>query len=95
MLSETNAVDLANLFSALADPTRLRILSVLMDGEVQVGELVERLAMSKSAISHQLRGLRDKRLVRARKVGRQVFVSLDDLHVEELYRRGLDHVLHG
>jgi ArsR family transcriptional regulator len=56
---------------------------------------VERLGVTKSAISHQLRGLRDKRLIRTRKQGRNVFVCLDDDHVIELFKRGLDHVLHG
>ncbi|WKZ52627.1 MAG: metalloregulator ArsR/SmtB family transcription factor [Anaerolineales bacterium] len=89
------ASDLANLFDALSDQTRILIISALLDGEVGVGELVERLGLSKSAVSHQLRGLRDKRLIRTRKQGRNVFVCLDDDHVIELFKRGLDHVLHG
>ncbi len=89
------ASDLANLFEALSDPTRILIISALLDGEVGVGELVERLGLTKSAVSHQLRGLRDKRLIRTRKQGRNVFVCLDDDHVIELFKRGLDHVLHG
>ena len=90
-----NAFDLASLFAALSDPTRILIITALLDGEVGVGELVERLALTKSAVSHQLRGLRDKRIIRTRKQGRNVFVCLDDEHVIELFRRGLDHVLHG
>ena len=89
------ASDLANLFDALSDPTRILIISTLLDGEVGVGELVERLGLTKSAVSHQLRGLRDKRLIRTRKQGRNVYVCLDDDHVIELFQRGLDHVLHG
>lgn len=89
------ASDLANLFDALSDPTRILIISALLDGEVGVGDLVERLGLTKSAVSHQLRGLRDKRIIRTRKQGRNVFVSLDDEHVIELFKRGLDHVLHG
>ncbi len=89
------ASDLANLFDALSDPTRILIISALLNGEVGVGDLVERLGVTKSAISHQLRGLRDKRLIRTRKQGRNVFVCLDDDHVVELFQRGLDHVLHG
>ena len=89
------ASDLANLFDALSDPTRILIISALLDGEIGVGELVERLGLTKSAVSHQLRGLRDKRLIRARKQGRTVYICLDDDHVIELFRRGLDHVLHG
>jgi len=89
------ASDLANLFEALSDPTRVRIIATLVEGEIGVGELVDRIGLTKSAISHQLRGLRDKRLIRTRKQGRNVFVCIDDDHVVELFKRGLDHVLHG
>lgn len=89
------ASDLASLFDSLSDPTRILIISALLEGEIGVSELVERLGLTKSAISHQLRGLRDKRLIRTRKQGRHVFVCLDDNHVIELFQRGLDHVLHG
>lgn len=89
------ASDLASLFDALSDPTRILIINALLTEEVGVGELVERLGLTKSAISHQLRGLRDKRLIRTRKQGRNVFVCIDDNHVIELFQRGLDHVLHG
>lgn len=89
------ASDLASLFDSLSDPTRILILTALMDGEVGVGELVERLGLTKSAISHQLRGLRDRRIIRTRKQGRNVFVSIDDEHVIDLFQRGLDHILHG
>ena len=89
------AFDLASLFAALSDPTRILIISALLEGEIGVGDLVERLHLTKSAVSHQLRGLRDKRLIRTRKEGRNVYICLDDEHVIELFRRGLDHVLHG
>ena len=93
--NEDTAGQLASLFDALSDPTRLRIIAALLDGEMNVGNLVVCIGLSKSAVSHQLRGLRDKRLVRSRKQGRQVYVTLDDDHVAELFQRGLDHVLHG
>ncbi len=93
-LEEGTAARMAALFDSLSDPTRLRILAALMDGEVNVGDLVELVGLSKSAVSHQLRGLRDKRVIRARKQGRQVFVALDDDHIAELFQRGLDHVCH-
>lgn len=94
-LSPETASDLAALFDALSDPTRLTILAMLLDGEVGVGEIVERLDLTKSAISHQLRGLRDKRIIRTRKQGRNVYVCLDDQHVAELFQRGLAHIQHG
>jgi ArsR family transcriptional regulator, lead/cadmium/zinc/bismuth-responsive transcriptional repressor len=94
-LDEQTAAQVASLFEALSDPTRVRILAALMEGETNVGDLVERIGVSKSAISHQLRGLKDKRLIRSRKQGRHVYVAIDDEHVTELFQRGLDHALHG
>ena len=95
LLQETLSFHLADLFSALSDPSRLRIISVLLDGEMNVGDIAAQLEMTESAVSHQLRGLRQMRLVSSRKNGRQVFYSLDDDHVAKLYRMGLDHVEHG
>ena len=95
LLKEQISTHLADLFSALSDPTRLRIISVLLDGELNVGELAGQLEMTESAVSHQLRGLRFMHLVRSRKNGRQVFYALDDDHVAILYRLGLEHVEHG
>lgn len=94
-LQEPTSSHLADLFSALSDPTRLRIISVLLGGEMNVGEIAIQLGMTESAVSHQLRGLRQMRLVRSRKEGRQVFYALDDDHVAKLYRLGLEHVEHG
>lgn len=95
LLKENTSTHLADLFSALSDPTRLRIISVLLDGEMNVGEIAAQLEMTESAVSHQLRGLRHMRLVRGRKNGRQVYYALDDDHVAKLYRLGLEHVDHG
>ena len=94
-LTVLKAIQLAELVSALSDASRVRIISLLLDGEKGVGALAEKLDMTESAVSHQLRGLRQMRLVRARKAGRQVFYRLDDDHVEKLYRMGLEHVEHG
>jgi ArsR family transcriptional regulator, lead/cadmium/zinc/bismuth-responsive transcriptional repressor len=94
-LNELTFTHLADLFSALSDPTRLRIISVLLDGEMNVGDIASQLGITESAVSHQLRGLRQLRLVRTRKEGRQVFYALDDDHVTKLYRLGLEHVAHG
>ena len=95
LLKENTSTHLADLFSALSDPTRLRIISVLLDNEMNVGDIAAQLEMTESAVSHQLRGLRHMRLVRARKNGRQVYYALDDDHVAKLYRLGLEHVDHG
>jgi ArsR family transcriptional regulator, lead/cadmium/zinc/bismuth-responsive transcriptional repressor len=95
LLKDNTVTHLADLFSALSDPTRLRIISALLEGELNVGDIAAQLEMTESAVSHQLRGLRQLRLVRSRKVGRQVYYTLDDDHVARLYRLGLDHVEHG
>ena len=94
-LTELKAIQLAELFSALSDASRVRIISRLIEGEMSVSALAEGLKMTESAVSHQLRGLRQMRLVRARKEGRQVFYTLEDDHVTKLYTLGLDHVEHG
>ena len=94
-LTELKAIQLADLFSALSDASRVRIISALLEKELSVGVMAEKLNMSESAVSHQLRGLRHMRLIRGRKVGRQVFYALDDDHVQQLFRMGLDHVVHG
>ena len=94
-LTEQQAEELAEFFRALSDPTRVRIIDALLEGEFNVGELADMVRVSESAVSHQLRTLRQMRLVRGRKLGREVFYCLDDDHVRDLFRRGLDHVLHG
>lgn len=94
-LTELKAIKLAELFSSLSDASRIRIIAQLMDGEMSVRALADGLGMTESAVSHQLRGLRQMHLVRARKSGRQVFYSIDDDHVARLFSLGLDHVQHG
>lgn len=86
--------DLSDLFKVLGDRTRLRILHILMGGERRVGDIADLMEMGQSAISHQLRVLRQARLVTFRKEGKTVFYSLDDDHVESLMSQGLEHVLH-
>ncbi len=94
-LDERVAERLAEIFSALSDPSRIRIISALREHELNVGTLAEIVGMSESAVSHHLRGLRQMRLVRGRKEGRQVFYTLEDEHIADLFQRGLDHALHG
>ncbi len=94
-LTELKAIQLAELFSALSDANRVRIISLLIKGEMSVSALAEGLKMTESAVSHQLRGLRQMRLVRTRKSGRRVFYNLDDDHVTRLFTLGLDHIQHG
>lgn len=95
LLPEDSALRLAETFRALSDPTRLRIVSLLAGGELCVYDLAAILEMGQSAVSHQLRTLRDLRLVRRRREGKQAYYTLDDEHVADLFRRGLEHVEHG
>ena len=83
---------LSEIFRALGDPTRVRILDVLSHGELCVCDLAAVLSLSQSAVSHQLRLLRGLRLVRARREGRMVFYALDDRHVTDILGEGLKHV---
>jgi ArsR family transcriptional regulator len=92
ILDEQTAAHLAELFRALSDPNRVRIISALSCGELSVGAIASAVRLSESAVSHQLRGLRQMRLVRARKKGRQVYYALDDEHIADLYQRGLAHL---
>jgi len=83
---------LADTFSALGDPTRVRILDALSHGELCVCDLAAVLRLSQSSVSHQLRLLKGQRLVRPRREGRMVFYALDDQHIMSLFRQALDHV---
>jgi DNA-binding transcriptional ArsR family regulator len=94
LIDDDTVERLAQTFRALADPTRVRILSILARGELCVHELAEVLAMSQSAISHQLHTLREMRLVRFRREGRHVYYALDDDHIVSLFTCGLEHVGH-
>ena len=93
-LDDEVAATLAAMFRALSDPTRVRIVALLAQAELCVCDLAAALSMEQSAVSHQLRTLRDLRLVRWRREGRQVFYTLDDEHVADLFRRGLEHAGH-
>lgn len=93
-LSEQLTAQVAEIFKALADPTRVRILHALSHAELCVGDLAAVLEMSESAVSHQLRLLRSLRVVRARRDGKQVYYALDDEHVTRLFQLSLEHLGH-
>ena len=86
---------LTEIFRVLGDGTRVRILDALSTGEMCVGDIAERLGLSESAVSHQLRLLRSARIVRPRREGRMIFYALDDRHVLTLFKQGLRHVQEG
>lgn len=83
---------LADTFKVLGDVTRVRILDALSRRELCVGDLAHILGLTESAVSHQLRLLRNARLVRSRRAGQMVFYALDDHHVVRLFAQGSDHV---
>ena len=88
------ATQLARTFSALSDPTLLRNISALSHNEMCVHDLAATVGISQSAVSHQLRSLREMRLVRFRKEGRHVHYTLDDEHVHSLFDQALNHIEH-
>ena len=91
-MSDRTVYAVADTFRVLGDPTRVRILDALADGELCVCDIAELAGISESAVSHQLRLLRNTRIVRTRRDGRMIFYALDDKHVLALFRQGLRHV---
>ncbi len=94
MVDKSAATDLAELFKALSDPTRVQLIGALLHKELCVHDLSVLLEMGQSAISHQLRYLRNLRIVKRRKSGKTVFYSLDDSHIEEIFVQTLQHLKH-
>ena len=93
MPQEEKLYDLAELFKVFGDTTRVKIISALFEAEMCVCDIAELLHMTQSAISHQLRVLRQARLVKHRKEGKVVFYSLDDEHIKAIFNQGLEHIL--
>ena len=92
LLDTETLYDVAELFKIFGDSTRTSILATLSAGEMCVCDIGELLGMTKSAISHQLRILRQSKLVKARKSGKEVFYSLSDDHVVKIFEMAIEHV---
>lgn len=92
MPAEETLFDLAELFKIFGDSTRIKILYVLFESEMCVCDIAQLLGMTQSAISHQLRSLKQSRLVKARREGKTVFYSLADGHVRTILDQGMEHV---
>ena len=92
MPAEEELYDLAELFKVFGDSTRIRILFVLFEAEVCVCDLAEALHMTQSAISHQLKILKNSKLVKSRREGKSVFYSLADAHVRTMIAQGREHI---
>lgn len=85
-------MELSDLFKVFADSTRLRIIHILFDGPISVGDIAESLGMSQSAISHQLKYLKDSNLVKSERDGKSMFYSLMDDHIKTIFKTGLEHI---
>jgi len=93
-LDEETLFIVSQTFKALSDPTRLRILNLLSEHEYPVNEIAARLSLLQSTVSHQLRFLKNLRLVKYRREGTSLFYSIDDEHVVDLLRQAIGHARH-
>lgn len=94
MIDDNTVFNMSEIFKALGDSTRIKILYLLSIKELCVCDICETLNMNQSAISHQLRVLRNLKLVKYRREGKSVYYSLDDSHIVHLFNEGLEHVKH-
>lgn len=92
MVDDEVLYDLAELFKVFGDSTRIRILYAMFDSELCVSDIADRLQLSQSSVSHQLRILKSSKLVKCRREGKSIFYSLDDDHVRKIISMGLEHV---
>lgn len=92
MIDDVTIYDMSNIFKILGDPTRIKILYALEQKELCVNEICECINMNKSAVSHQLSTLKQAKLVKGRKQGKEVYYALDDEHVSQMFDCALEHV---
>ncbi|EDK35717.1 ArsR/SmtB family transcription factor [Clostridium kluyveri] len=92
MVDDKSIYDMAEVFKALNDPTRLKIINILIVSELCVNDIANLLEISQPAISHHLKELRQLKLIKYHKKGRSVFYSLDDEHIHPLFQQCLEHV---
>ncbi len=91
-LDEHTAAHVAELFRAFSDTSRVRILSAIIDQELNTSKLAEIVGLTESAVSHHIRGLRQMRIVRARRDGKEVYYTIVDPHIVELFQQGVRHI---
>jgi len=92
ILDEHTATHVAELFRAFSDTSRVRIISAIVEQEVNISTLAEMAGLTESAVSHHMRGLRQMRLVKSRRDGKEVYYSIDDPHIIALFQQGVRHV---
>ena len=95
ILDEHLATHVAELFRAFSDTSRVRILSVIVEQEMNVSQLASLVGVTESAVSHHMRGLRQMRLVKSRRDGKEVFYYVEDPHIIALFQQGIRHVQEG
>lgn len=93
MTKDETLYDLAELFKVFGDSTRIKILYVLFESELCVGDIAQLLGLTQTAVSHQLRVLKNSKLVKFRKEGKTVYYSLADDHVYKIINQGMEHIL--
>lgn len=92
ILDEHTAAHVAELFRAFSDTSRVRILSALLDQEMNVSALAQQVGITESAVSHHMRGLRQMRLVKSRREGKEVHYRIEDPHIITLFLQGVNHI---
>lgn len=92
LLDEDKIIDISELFKIFGDSTRIKIINILIDQELCVGDIADKINASQSAVSHQLRILKTNKLVKYRKEGNTIYYSLDDDHVKKIFELGCEHV---
>ncbi len=91
-LDDDKIIDLAELFKIFGDSTRVKIINVLLNGKLCVNDIANQIGMSQSAVSHQLRILKDSKLVKYEKNGKEIMYFLADSHVEKIFKMGCEHI---
>ena len=92
IVDEHTAAHVAELFRAFSDTSRVRILSVIVEQEMNISALSQLVGITESAISHHMRGLRQMRMVNSRRDGKEVYYRVDDPHIIALFQQGLKHI---
>lgn len=92
LLDDDKIIDLSELFKIFGDSTRIKIINILLEEELCVGDIADRINATQSAVSHQLRILKSSKLVKFHKVGNIVYYSLDDNHIKEIFEKGCEHI---
>ena len=92
LIDDIKSIDVAELFKIFGDSTRIKIMNALIDEELCVSEIVNKIDVSQSAVSHQLRILKSAKLVKYRKDGNMMYYSVDDEHVKKIFMLGCEHI---